>query len=186
MTRILVFGGPCSGKSTVSEQLGQALGVPVIHLDDVFWGPNWQEPDREEFKIKVETIARGDAWIVDSAYSAVRSLLLDRATFAVYLDVPLHVVGWRIIARTISRNTPFKIGPITPLPRQVAASGSGESIPGAILSLLKFARRFKRERRQSFLEEAERKLGRDALAILSTKADIQKFLCRATSLSEHE
>ena len=34
--RILVVGSSGAGKSTLARQLGQALGLPVIHLDQLY------------------------------------------------------------------------------------------------------------------------------------------------------
>ena len=48
MERILVIGCPGAGKSTLSRQLGEKLGLPVIHLDRLFWKPGWVESTREE------------------------------------------------------------------------------------------------------------------------------------------
>ena len=40
-TRIAILGGGGAGKSTLTRQLGAALGLPVIHLDRLVFGPGW-------------------------------------------------------------------------------------------------------------------------------------------------
>lgn len=38
--RILVIGSPGSGKTTFSLRLGEALAIPVVHLDRLNWYGN--------------------------------------------------------------------------------------------------------------------------------------------------
>ncbi len=41
MRRILLIGSGGAGKSTLASQMGERLGLPVIHLDAVYWQPGW-------------------------------------------------------------------------------------------------------------------------------------------------
>ena len=41
MNRIVVIGSAGSGKSTLSQKLGQIYSLPVVHLDKYYWKPNW-------------------------------------------------------------------------------------------------------------------------------------------------
>lgn len=41
MRRVAVIGSGGSGKSTFARQLGARTGLPVIHLDRLFWKPGW-------------------------------------------------------------------------------------------------------------------------------------------------
>jgi len=50
MRRILVIGIAGGGKSTLALKLGEVLGLPVIHLDAIFWKPGWESIPREEFR----------------------------------------------------------------------------------------------------------------------------------------
>ena len=42
MKKIVLIGSGGSGKSTLAKQLSHALGIPVYHLDTLFWKPNWK------------------------------------------------------------------------------------------------------------------------------------------------
>ena len=39
--RIIVIGSPGSGKSTLSRNLSEITGIPLIHLDKEFWNYDW-------------------------------------------------------------------------------------------------------------------------------------------------
>ena len=50
MQRVMIIGCGGSGKSTLARQLGEKTGLPVVHLDRIFWSPgNWQHLEKEEF-----------------------------------------------------------------------------------------------------------------------------------------
>ena len=49
--RILIIGCGGAGKSTLARQLGKKLNLPVVHLDKIWWLPNWQNRTKEEFDI---------------------------------------------------------------------------------------------------------------------------------------
>jgi adenylate kinase family enzyme len=41
MQRVLVLGSSGSGKSTFARKLGEITGLPVVHIDQLFWEPGW-------------------------------------------------------------------------------------------------------------------------------------------------
>lgn len=47
MQRIMMLGCGDAGKSTWARHIGHALTIPVTHLDQLFWRPNWTPVDRE-------------------------------------------------------------------------------------------------------------------------------------------
>lgn len=100
MRRILVVGSSGAGKSTFARRLGAATGIPVVHLDKLYWNPNWVgTTDEFEWRAKIETALSGDAWIVDGNYSGTLELRLRRADTIVFLDLPRVLCVWRVIKR---------------------------------------------------------------------------------------
>lgn len=102
MTRVLVVGLPCSGKSTLSAALATRLGAAHIEIDDLHWGPGWTT--REDFVQRALEATAADSWVADDWGTAeVRDLLWDRASTLVWLDPPRRVAEVRAIRRTAWR-----------------------------------------------------------------------------------
>lgn len=101
MQRIAVIGSPGAGKSTLSRKLGDALGLPVHHLDRLFWRPGWVETPRPDWVALQEELVRQDRWIIDGNYGGTLQIRLSRATAVVFLDYPPLVCLWGALKRRI-------------------------------------------------------------------------------------
>jgi adenylate kinase family enzyme len=99
MRRILVIGPGGSGKSTFAKQLGEMLGLKVIHLDSIYWKPGWVEPAKEEWAATVDKILSGEAWIIDGNYSGTFERRLAACDAVIFLDLPPLTCVWRVIGR---------------------------------------------------------------------------------------
>ena len=83
-TRILVVGSSGAGKSTFARALGRVSGLPVVHLDTVYWRPGWVEPTPEEWSRQLEPILAEPRWILDGNYGGTmkqRARVADVAIF---------------------------------------------------------------------------------------------------------
>lgn len=99
MKRILVIGCCGSGKSTLSHKLYSKLGLPIIHLDQVYWQTDWIETHKAEFEKKVKELANQPAYIMDGNYASTLDLRLQRADTLIYLDFPTWICLWRVLKR---------------------------------------------------------------------------------------
>ena len=101
MKKIIIVGSSGSGKSTLAMRLGQALGLPVYHLDRLFWRPGWQETPRDEWRALQEQLCAEPAWIIDGNYSGTLEVRLAACDTVVWLDLPTSVclasTLWRIL-----------------------------------------------------------------------------------------
>lgn len=77
--RIMVIGCSASGKSTFSRRLSEITGIPVTHLDTLFWKPGWIEEDRDIFREKQRKVIVADSWIIDWQYKSTMEMRLERA-----------------------------------------------------------------------------------------------------------
>lgn len=47
MERVTIVGPSGSGKSTLAKRLGKRFGLPVFHMDQLFFDPGWVEKSKE-------------------------------------------------------------------------------------------------------------------------------------------
>ena len=85
MTRVVIVGSTGSGKTTLARQLSRLLDVPHTELDALNWEANWVMAPTDVFRQRTQDALKGDAWVVDGNYSAVRDLVWPRATVLVWL-----------------------------------------------------------------------------------------------------
>ena len=87
MQRILIIGCGGAGKSTLAKRMGDITGLPVVHLDQVYWSPgNWNHVTREEFDEKLEQLLVKDQWIMDGDFSRTFPKRLEHCDTVIYLD----------------------------------------------------------------------------------------------------
>ncbi|MEM9234209.1 MAG: hypothetical protein AAGA69_08225, partial [Pseudomonadota bacterium] len=76
-------------------------GLPVTHLDAVFWRPGWIEPDKEEFNERVRRIIAQERWIIEGGYSRTYPERATQADLILFLDVSTPVRVLRVLRRLI-------------------------------------------------------------------------------------
>lgn len=101
MQRILIIGCPGSGKSTLSRALSVHTGLPVIHLDKEYFGPDWQEMPRPEWRQRVEELVAHDRWIMDGNYAGTLATRLARADLVIYLTPSPLTCLYRVLKRIV-------------------------------------------------------------------------------------
>lgn len=134
MQRIVILGNAGSGKSTLARALGQRLGLPVVHLDNLFWEPGWVEPDAEQFRERMRAALATDAWVSEGNYARrTFDLRLPRADLVIWLDTPRWTCLRRVIVRSLLNR-----------PRPDLAEGCREKLDREFLTFLKFVWQFDR------------------------------------------
>jgi adenylate kinase family enzyme len=105
MRRVVILGNAGSGKSTLARRLGERLGLPVVHLDVLFWEPGWTKPDNDAFRAKVRAAIAGEAWICEGNYvRRTFDLRLPRADQIIWMDTsPLTCLSRVIVRSTLAR-----------------------------------------------------------------------------------
>ena len=71
MRRIIVVGCPGSGKTSLALKLGRKLGLPVVHLEVLYWRPDWKASDKASFRARVADAIAGEDWVVDGSFSGL-------------------------------------------------------------------------------------------------------------------
>jgi adenylate kinase family enzyme len=103
--RIAVIGTSGAGKTTFASRVAERLGLPHIEFDAIFWRPNWEESDRDEFRSAIAAALDGaiDGWVADGNYSAVQDAVFARADTVVWLDIGLVTCLRRVTTRAVRR-----------------------------------------------------------------------------------
>ena len=105
MKRILVIGPSGAGKSEFSRKLNRTLGIPIYHLDNIFWKEDKTHITREEFDIKLSEILSKDKWIIDGDYSRTYDIRMEKSDTIIFLDYPLDTCLKGVESR-IGKNRP--------------------------------------------------------------------------------
>jgi adenylate kinase family enzyme len=101
MQRVLVIGSGGAGKSTLAARLGERLGLPVVHLDALYWRAGWVATPDDEWARRVAALAAGDAWVMDGNYGGTLDARLAACDTVVFLDLPRRLCAWRVVRRAI-------------------------------------------------------------------------------------
>jgi adenylate kinase family enzyme len=100
--RVLILGSPGSGKSTLAKRLSERTGLPVVHLDQVFWSHGWVSLPKEAFEQRCREIITGDRWIIDGNFSSTLALRAAAADTLIFLDVGRFTCLYRAIRRILT------------------------------------------------------------------------------------
>ena len=102
MRRVLVLGCPGAGKSTLARSLGEALSLPVVHLDKLWWKSGWINRTEGEFDALLDAVLLGEEWVIDGNYLRTLPRRLERCDAVVLLDYPRRVCLLRALRRILS------------------------------------------------------------------------------------
>ena len=84
--RILVLGRSGSGKSTFARKLHGCTGFPLIHLDNIWWKADRTHITRKEFDWKLDSLMKGEKWIIDGDYSRTYEKRIRSCDTVFFLD----------------------------------------------------------------------------------------------------
>ncbi len=91
MKKIIVIGCPGSGKSTVSRALHNKPGIPLYHLDMMYWNEDKTTVEKSVFLERLSDVLEKDEWIIDGNYASTMELRMAACDTVIFLDYPLDV-----------------------------------------------------------------------------------------------
>lgn len=97
--KIAIVGNAGSGKSTLALKLHTILHIPLYHLDQYFWGPGWQEPDRDAFEKTHNELCDKDEWIIEGMSIRFFQYRIEKADIVIFLDSPTYLCLYYIFKR---------------------------------------------------------------------------------------
>jgi len=102
MRRVVVLGCSGSGKSTLARVMGERLGLPVIHLDTLFYTPGWKPREWEAFRASLAAAIAGEEWLIDGHFAETLDLSLPRAELVVFVQQARWRRLWRVTWRWLT------------------------------------------------------------------------------------
>ena len=163
MERIQIMGCSGAGKSTLARKLGEKTGLPVVHIDSLFWKSGWVESTKAEIDEKILREASEEKWILDGNYSRTLQARLDRCDMVIYLDFPRWFCILSVIRRYLEN-----AGQIRP----DMAEGCPEKIDW---EFLRWIWMYNGKHRAKFLEMLGQ-MPKEKVVILNNRRKVNRFL----------
>ncbi|MBQ7300028.1 MAG: adenylate kinase [Clostridia bacterium] len=89
--RVIVIGCPGSGKSVFSRALQKKTGLPLYHLDLMFWNEDRTTVPKEEFRRRLSAVLQTPERIIDGNYGSTMEMRFAACDTVVFLDYPTEV-----------------------------------------------------------------------------------------------
>ena len=102
MNKVVVFGKPGGGKSTLSRKLSAETGIKLCALDLIEYKKNGERVSPEEYSKKHADLIATDNWIIEGL-GTLKSfwLRIDAADTLIYVDLPYYVHYWWVTKRLL-------------------------------------------------------------------------------------
>jgi len=163
MERIMIIGCGGAGKSTLARQLGEKTGLPVVHLDKLFWTPGWVSVTEEEFDRRHEAALAQERWIIDGNFNRTIERRLERCDTVIYLDFSRVACLLGVLKRVVTT-----YGTVRP--------DMGEGCPERIdFEFLQWVWNFNKNKRQKYYKLLAQQKEKKVL-IFKNRRQVVKFL----------
>ena len=163
MKRVVIIGCGGAGKSTLARQLGEKTGLPVVHLDKLFWHPGWVESTKEEMDRKIEEAMAKPQWIIDGNYNRTLTRRLELCDTVIYLDFSRLACILGVIKRVLTT-----YGTVRP--------DMGEGCPERFdWEFLQWIWKFNQKHRKKYLDMLLEQKDKQVF-ILKNRREVHKFL----------
>lgn len=91
MKKVIVIGCPGSGKSTFARALHKKTGLPLYHLDMLYWNTDKTTVSKEVFRERLKNILMEDKWIIDGNYGSTIEMRMAECDTVFFLDFDVEV-----------------------------------------------------------------------------------------------
>lgn len=100
--RVVVIGSSGAGKSTFARRLGAATGLPVTHIDQLFWQAGWMQTPKPLYLERLAAVVAEDCWIIEGVNASTLDLRLPRTDLLIWLERSRLACLWRVARRVLS------------------------------------------------------------------------------------
>ena len=91
MRKVIVIGCPGSGKSTFSRVLQSKTGIPLYHLDMLYWNADKTTVEKSLFIERLRDVMKKEEWIIDGNYSRTIEVRIQNSDTIFLFDLPTEV-----------------------------------------------------------------------------------------------
>ncbi len=86
VNKISIIGGSGTGKTTLANNLGKELNLPIYHIDGIHHLENWQIRDNAERDKIILDKVKEEKWVMDGTYRSTLKTRLENSDLIIYLD----------------------------------------------------------------------------------------------------
>ena len=91
MQKVMVIGCPGGGKSTFAKALARKTGLPLFHLDQMYWNNDKTTVSKEVFLERLHHVLNEERFIIDGNYESTLELRAAVCDTIFFLDYPPEV-----------------------------------------------------------------------------------------------
>ena len=91
MKKVIIIGCPGSGKSTFARELHKITGIPLFHLDMLYWNADKTIVEKEVFLERLSDVMQKEEWILDGNYGSTMELRMQECDTVFFLDYPVEI-----------------------------------------------------------------------------------------------
>lgn len=161
--RVAIIGSGGAGKTTLARALGAKTGIPVVHLDRLYWRAGWVPTPHETWLERQRAVLEQECWIIDGNYGSTLALRLGAADTVIFLDTPRLRCLWRVFKRRLTYANQT---------RPDMSEGNPERLTG---EFLRYVWSYPRTRRPAILQKLAG-LRNTRVVQLRSDANIARFL----------
>lgn len=100
--KIVIIGGPGTGKTTLAKNLASLLSITSYSLDDIKFNNNWKPKDTKEVDFQINNLLKKEQWIIEGNHLRNLELILEECDFVIFLDFPMELQVKGIFKRFFS------------------------------------------------------------------------------------
>lgn len=102
ISKVLILGGPGSGKTTLSKKMAKFLELPIINLDNLNYKKNWIQRDKKERDRIIRKKMNEDEWLMEGIYKSTLRERAEKADLIIFLEYPTYFLLFRVIKRYLT------------------------------------------------------------------------------------
>ena len=91
MNKVIIIGCPGSGKSTFARGLRDKTGLPLYHLDMLYWNEDGTTVEKDVFLERLRSVLSEPSWIIDGNYLSTMEMRLKECDTVFFLDYPADI-----------------------------------------------------------------------------------------------